>query len=152
MYLLRITGDHIWSTILRTHLSEMVWLIFFLSMNREQISPSFSLNTWCRWWTVGVALDVQGALSVCQQRKALCMSFSLNTLCRWLTLMDSTLCAGLSTHGTTLCCRHVGKSWKSTLKNLHVVIACQQWCRWQWLLQWIVPPVLKNTWYYIFHY
>ena len=120
-------------------------LINLLSLykEREQISSSFSLNIWCRWWTVGVALNVQGELSVCQQRKALYMSFSLNTLCRWLTIIDSTLCAGFSTDGTTLCCRHVANSWKSTLKNLHVVNTCPQWCRWEWLLQWIVSPVLK---------
>ena len=112
-------------------------------MNREQISPSFSLNTWCRCWTVGAALNVQGELSLCQQRKALCISFSLHTLYRWLTIMDSTLCAWLSTHGTILCCRHVCNRWNSTLKKLHVVNTCLQWCRWHQLLQWIVSAVLK---------
>ena len=123
--------------------SEIIWWIFFLSMNREEISPSLSRNTWCRWWSVGVALNVHNALSLCQQRKLLCISFSLNTLCRWLTVMDRNLCTGLSTDGTTQCCRHVCNGWQSTLKNLYVVNTCPQWCRWHWLLQWIVSPVLK---------
>ena len=65
---------------------------------------------------------------------------------------QNSLCAGFSTDGTTLCCRHVGNSWQSTLKNLHVVNTCPQSCRWQQLLQWIVSPVLKNTRYHIKNY
>ena len=32
--------------------SEIIWWIIFISMNREDMYPSFALNTWCRWWTV----------------------------------------------------------------------------------------------------
>ena len=31
--------------------SEIIWWIIFISMNREDMYPSFALNTWCRWWT-----------------------------------------------------------------------------------------------------
>ena len=71
-----------------------------------------------------VAWNVHGGLSLCQWRKLLCIYVLLNTWCRWLTVMDITLCAGCSTDGTTLCCRHVSNSWQSTLKNIHVVNTC----------------------------
>ena len=59
------------------------------------------------WWIIFISMS----------REDMYLSFALNTWCRWWTVMDITLCAGCSTDGTTLCCRHVSNSWQSTLKT-----------------------------------
>ena len=32
-------------------LSEIIWWIIFVSMNKGDMYPSFALNTWFRWWS-----------------------------------------------------------------------------------------------------
>ena len=71
-----------------------------------------------------VVWNVHGGPYLYQWTKLLCVYILLNTWCRWLTIMDMTLCVGLSTNGTTLCCKHVSNSWQSTLKNIHDVNTC----------------------------
>ena len=55
---------------------------------------------------IGNATEKNTLYSLSLKKEALSI-FSLNTLYRWLTVRDSTVCAGLTTDGTTLIGKYV---------------------------------------------
>ena len=96
-----------------SHLWEIVLLIFFLSQQISSIFLSQHLMQVINCREKHSMYRLTTSLSI--ERSS--PSFSVITLCGWLTAGYNTLCAVLTTDGTTLSCRKVGHSWSSFFKT-----------------------------------